>query len=147
MVFGWINVIAGLIAAVMAGANVLYLREGHLAGDFSPDPVWLRLTHFFAAAACVLMVVPVGKGRFLFAAPWELYVYMTVDLVCLIIYVLVFMKGIRVSLTKRQGTMLILIAFTVFLVSSLTLRHYYLTLAGALFLLCGFLTNRRRKKA
>ena len=145
MVFGWINGIAAVIVAVMAGANVLYLREGHLAGDFSPSPWGLRILHLLGAIACALMILPVSKGRFLFAAPWEMYVYMTVNIVCLAVYVLIFMKGIRISLTRQQGTWLILLAGAVFLVSSLTLRHYWLTLAGVLFLADGFWTNRRRR--
>lgn len=148
MSFGLFHVIAGLIVAVIVCVNLLFARDGHLAGDAPRSASWLRvLLHGFGVAACVLMVVPLGLHRFVFASPPLVYVYMTVNIVCLAAYVAVFMRAIRISLTRELRAALIALATVIFLISSLTLTHYYLLAAGLLFLLTGLWTNRRRRKA
>ena len=113
MSFGLFHVIAGLIVAVIVCVNLLFARDGHLAGDAPRSASWLRvLLHGFGVAACVLMVVPLGLHRFVFASPPLVYVYMTVNIVCLAAYVAVFMRAIRISLTRELRAALIALAAT-----------------------------------
>ncbi len=132
MEFGWINFFGLAIVTIMLIPNIIYAMHFRNAENKCTNKVINFIEQIGRFASLFLMFFPLGIWKFGFPNVFAMLIYAIGDgtllLAYLIIWVLYFKKQ---SLSKAMA--LAIIPTCIFLISGLTLHHWFLVIAAITF--------------
>lgn len=132
MEFGWINAAGGMIVILMLIPNVVYALRCPGGGSGSGSRSMNMLEQIGRYASMALMIFPIGVWKFGFPSVAAMLVYVFGNaglLVCYWVYWALYFR----RADRDRALMLAVAPVCIFLLSGLTLRHWLLVLAAAVF--------------
>lgn len=132
MEFGPINLAGGILVVLMLVPNILYALKHPGAGNQCTSKVMGLLEQVGRYGSMVLMILPLGVGKFGFPSLADLLLWLFGNGTLLLLY-----WGCWIRYLCRPGRKLAIalavIPACIFVLSGLTLQHWLLVGAGAVF--------------
>ena len=132
MEFGWINIFGMMIVLLLLIPNLIYAWKGPNEKNQCKSFIFNAVEQIGRYASMALMVMPVGVWRFGFSSKKMFLLYVSVNLLLLCLYWLIWRLYFR-KRTLCTAIVLAVIPTCIFLISGLTLRHWVLVFAAFLF--------------
>lgn len=146
MEFGWINAAGGLIVALMLVPNVVYALRCPGQENRCKNRIMNLLEQMGRYASMALMVLPVGVWEFGFPNVGAMLVYLIGNFVLLLGY-WVSWGGYFRRPGRGLSRALVMLPTCIFILSGITLRHWLLAAAGAVFGIAhGYVTAANNRK-
>ena len=132
MEFGWINVFGAAVVALLLIPNIVYALKNRGEQNRCSNRAMVLLEQIGRYACIVLMWLPLLQWKFGFANEAAMAAYLLGNALLLAAYWTVYALYFKRRTRARAMTLAVLPACT-FLLSGVTLRHWLLVCAAALF--------------
>lgn len=132
MKFGWINLIGGIIVALMLIPNIIFAIKNKETQQNKANKLIVIAEQIGRYGCMALMVVPLFVWSFGFSPLEFMFVYLGANAILLISY---YMCWIAYSKKKQMDTALALaiIPTLIFLISGYLLKHWALVICAVIF--------------
>lgn len=132
MEFNFINGMGAMIVTIMLLPNILYALKKPQGENRCHDRRLLIMEQFGRYACIVMMVLPLGIREFGFPNVLALIIYLLGNTFTLLGYLMAWLRYWQ-SPDRRKAILLAILPVALFLISGITLHHWWLAGAAVLF--------------
>lgn len=132
MTFGWINLMNGILLALMLLPNLFYALRNRGQVNRSKSRLMNVLEQIGRYGCMILMMLPLFVWKFAFKSAEGFVVYLLGNGALLAVYLVTWLFYWKRQ-SKAQALILAVVPSCIFLLTGLTLRHFALVLFAVLF--------------